>query len=129
VLITKRPQPRVLLIRRKDGPYDGHWALPGGYVNENEPLLTAAQRELKEETGLEIKRLQQLQAFGAPGRDPRGWTVTIAFIAHVSAANLKPIAAAAANWYPLEDLPKLAFDHDKIITAARRIRDQPSGAE
>jgi len=125
VLITKGPRPRVLLIRRKDDPYAGHWALPGGYVNQNEPLLTAAKRELKEETGLQIKNLHQLRAFGDPGRDPRGWTVTIAFIAHVSAAKLKPTAgddAADAEWHPLDDLPKLAFDHAKIIAAARRFR-------
>src|SRR5579871_3040682 len=111
VLITKGPRPRVLLIRRKDDPYAGHWALPGGYVNQNEPLLTAAKRELKEETGLQIKNLHQLRAFGDPGRDPRGWTVTIAFIAQVSAANLNPRAgddAAEAAWHPLDDLPKLA---------------------
>jgi 8-oxo-dGTP diphosphatase len=122
VLITRESRPRVLLIQRKHDPFAGRWALPGGFVNEGEPLVAAAQRELKEETGLEIKNLQQLQAFGDPGRDPRGWTVTVAFFARVSAAKLKPFAgddAAETEWHPLDALPKLAFDHDKIIALAR----------
>jgi 8-oxo-dGTP diphosphatase len=123
VLITKETRPRILLIRRKYEPFVGCWALPGGHVDEYEPLEVAARRELKEETGLEVKRLEQFQAFGDPGRDPRGWTVTVAFLARVSAAKLKPVAgddAAEAAWYPLDALPPLAFDHDKIIAAAIR---------
>src|SRR5262249_21129725 len=93
VLITSESRPRVLLIRRKHEPFAGSWAFPGGFVNENEPLEVAARRELKEETGVEVERLEQLQSFGDPGRDPRGWTVTVAFLGNVDANKLKPIAA------------------------------------
>src|SRR5262245_14110930 len=121
VLITNEDRPRVLLIRRKHEPFAGCWAFPGGFVNENEPLEAAARRELKEETGVEVEHLEQLQSFGDPGRDPRGWTVTIAFIGRVDAATLKPIAAddaAEVAWHFVDAPPKLAFDHAKILAAA-----------
>ncbi len=77
VLIKEeRDRPEILLIQRNHPPFAGHWALPGGFVDEDEPLETAARRELFEETGLESPELRQLGAFGDPGRDPRGWTVT-----------------------------------------------------
>ena len=106
----------ILLIQRGHPPFAGAWALPGGFVDENESLDTAARRELQEETGLEQTRLQQLGAFGDPGRDPRGWTVSVAFWAQV-AGDILPRAgddAAAARWWPLNDLPELAFDHAAI---------------
>jgi 8-oxo-dGTP diphosphatase len=121
VLITTEPRPRVLLIRRKHEPFAGCWAFPGGFVNENEPLEAAARRELKEETGVEVEHLEQLQSFGDPDRDPRGWTVTVAFIGRVDAGKLKPIAAddaAEVAWHFVDDPPKLAFDHAKILAAA-----------
>jgi len=121
LLITNEDRPRVLLIRRKHEPFAGCWAFPGGFVNENEPLEAAARRELKEETGVEVEHLEQLQSFGDPGRDPRGWTVTIAFIGRVDAATLKPIAAddaAEVAWHFVDAPPKLAFDHAKILAAA-----------
>ena len=70
----------VLLVQRRDEPFKGQWALPGGFVNENESLERAAARELSEETGLTGARLEQLGAFGDPGRDPRGHTVTVAYV-------------------------------------------------
>lgn len=81
VLVTREPVPRVLLIQRKDDPFAGKWALPGGFVNENEPLPEACRRELVEETGVAVEDLEQLVAVGDPGRDPRGWTVSVAFLA------------------------------------------------
>jgi 8-oxo-dGTP diphosphatase len=126
VLITKEPRPRVLLIKRKHEPFAGKWAFPGGFVDENEPLEHAARRELKEETGLNVDRLEQLQAFGDPGRDPRGWTVSIAFLGRVDVKKLKPVAAddaADVGWHFVDDPPKLAFDHADILAVARERLD------
>jgi 8-oxo-dGTP diphosphatase len=108
----------VLLIRRKHDPFAGRWALPGGFVDENEPLEAAARRELEEETGVRDVPLTQLRAFGDPGRDPRGWTVSIAFYVVLDAATIKPKAAddaAEVGWFPLEKLPEMAFDHEEIL--------------
>lgn len=113
----------VLLIRRGKEPYQGHWALPGGFVDENEPLAAAARRELEEETGVRGVELTQLGAYGDPGRDPRGWTVSVLFYCVVKAKAVRPKAAddaAQAQWFPLAALPPLAFDHDKMLAAVRR---------
>jgi 8-oxo-dGTP diphosphatase len=121
VLLTEEKRPRVLLIRRKHEPYAGCWAFPGGFVDENEPLEAAARRELREETGLEVPTLKQLQAFGDPGRDPRGWTVTAAFVGRVNRREMKPKAAddaAEVAWHFADDPPPLAFDHAKILEVA-----------
>jgi 8-oxo-dGTP diphosphatase len=127
-LVTIEATPRVLLIKRKNDPFAGKWALPGGFVDEMERLVDAAKRELREETGLDRIELEQLHAFGDPGRDPRGWTITIAFLARVPPDSVKPIAgddAAEAGWFLLEKLPELAFDHAEILKRARnRIDDR-----
>jgi 8-oxo-dGTP diphosphatase len=127
-LVTREPPPRVLLIRRKADPFQGRWALPGGFVDENERLADAARRELKEETGVEPADLEQLHTFGDPGRDPRGWTVSVVYLALVSAELLKPIAgddAAAVDWFPLDVPPPLAFDHADILARVRhRLADR-----
>jgi 8-oxo-dGTP diphosphatase len=128
VVITLEERPRVLLIKRKNDPFAGKWALPGGFVDEHEALHHAANRELKEETGLDALELEQLHAFGNPGRDPRGWTITIAFLARVHPQLLKPVAAddaAEVKWFPLDKPPGLAFDHAEIIgRAGARIADR-----
>src|SRR5215212_6634347 len=80
LLVTREARPRVLLIRRKQEPFADCWAFPGGFVNEGEDPDDAARRELEEETGIKGVKLEQLRAFGKPGRDPRGWTVTIAYL-------------------------------------------------
>lgn len=111
----------VLLIQRKHPPFAGRWALPGGFVEEGETLLQAARRELYEETGLEDVPLRQWAAFGDPGRDPRGWTVSIVFWAWLGAQAPTPQAgddAALARWWPVDALPPLAFDHAEIIDEA-----------
>ncbi|MEW6130136.1 MAG: NUDIX hydrolase [Acidobacteriota bacterium] len=110
----------LLLIKRRHDPYADLWALPGGFVDEHESLETAAARELVEETGLRRARFIQVGAFGDPGRDPRGHTVSIAFTAQLKS---KPQVqgsddAKDAAWHPVNRLPKLAFDHKKIIRAA-----------
>jgi 8-oxo-dGTP diphosphatase len=122
VVVTREAQPRVLLIRRKKEPFAGAWAIPGGFVDPGETLAAAAERELREETGVEIVALEQLAAFGDPGRDPRGWTVSVAFLARVDPNTSATAAddAAAVEWHPLGALPQtLAFDHDKILARAR----------
>lgn len=122
-IVTLEATPRVLLIQRKDAPFAGSWALPGGFVEENEPLDDAARRELKEETGVEGVELTQLGAFGDPGRDPRGWTVTIAYLARVRPGDVEPIAAddaVDAAWFSLVELPPMAFDHADILEQVRR---------
>jgi 8-oxo-dGTP diphosphatase len=110
----------VLLIQRANEPFKEFWALPGGFVDENEPLEHAAKRELKEETGITRVKIEQVKAFGDPGRDPRGHTVSILFAGLVR-DNLRPRAgddAQAAAWCDASRLPPLAFDHSKVIKAA-----------
>lgn len=122
VVVTRQRRPRVLLIRRKHDPFTGMWALPGGFVDPDEPLETAARRELAEETGIQVAKVEQLQAFGDPGRDPRGPTISVVFLARVSAADVNPMGsddAIEARWHPLDRLPPLAFDHAKILAFAR----------
>jgi len=118
----------VLLIRRARPPFVGCWALPGGFVDIEEPLETAAARELKEETGLEGVALEQLRAFGDPGRDPRGRTVSIVYVGvlepgHGGKARGEEVRgaddAAEAAWHFLDALPPMAFDHDRILDCAR----------
>ena len=96
----------VLLIRRKEDPFKGCWALPGGFVNENESLERAAARELYEETGLTGVKLEQLGAFGDPGRDPRGHTVTVAFVTFRTTETSITAGddATEAEWQPLRAL-------------------------
>ena len=128
VLITREARPRVLLIQRKHDPFAGKWAFPGGFVDEGERLADAARRELEEETGLKVEDLEQLYTAGDPGRDPRGWTVSVVFLARVDADEVKPVAgddAAAADWFPLDAPPELAFDHGMILQRVRvRLADR-----
>ena len=128
VLATREVRPRVLLIQRKKDPFAGTWALPGGFVEEHEKLADAARRELKEETSLDVADLEQLHTAGDPGRDPRGWTISVVYLARVNANDLKPIAAddaMAVAWYPLDKLPKLAFDHELLLARVRaRLADR-----
>lgn len=110
--------PRILLIERRNNPYAGCWALPGGFVDENEDIDDAALRELREETSLTDVALQQFRAFGKPGRDPRGYTVTIAYWGIANNPQLAAAADDAKNlaWFEIDQLPPLAFDHAEIIS-------------
>jgi 8-oxo-dGTP diphosphatase len=110
----------LLLIKRKNEPYQNAWALPGGFVDEHEGLEEAAERELYEETQIKAFDLIQLKAFGKPYRDPRNHVVSIAFLGF-AATNAEPIAADDANeaqWFSVNELPNLAFDHEEIINFA-----------
>lgn len=114
---------RVLLIERKNAPFKGHWALPGGFVNADESLERAAARELEEETGLTGARMEQLRAYGDPGRDPRGHTISIVYVAFLPAEALVKAGDDAANaeWHSFRALPEaLAFDHARILRHAYR---------
>ena len=109
----------VLLIKRAREPFKGLWAFPGGFVDKDESLEDAAARELLEETGVSGIHLEQIGAFGDPGRDPRGHTVSVAFAAMLD-QRIQAVAAddaADAAWHSALRPPKLAFDHNKILSA------------
>lgn len=118
---------QVLLIQRGSDPYEGMWALPGGFVQMEESLEAAALRELNEETGVQEAYLEQLYTYGEPDRDPRGRVVTVAYFALVPVD--APFRARGgsdarqAQWFPVDELPALAFDHAQIVGyALRRVR-------
>ena len=129
---------KVLLIQRNEPPFEGQWALPGGFVQMDEELEDAARRELTEETGLGAMYLEQLFTFGGVARDPRGRVVTVAYYAlidlHRYAAPAGASDARDAAWFSFPDLPPLAFDHDRILKVAHarlqgKIVYQPIGFE
>lgn len=108
----------VLLVKRKNEPFKGQWVLPGGFVDDGEGLETAAIRELQEETSLELDSLSQLRAYGDPGRDPRGLTVSVAFWGKANKDEVEVKAASDAdevNWFNINELPQLGFDHSVIL--------------
>lgn len=111
---------KILLIKRKNPPFGGKYALPGGFVEIDEDLEAAAQRELEEETGVKDIFLQQIGAYGTVGRDPRGRIVSVAFMALISPdAKLQASTdALKAEWFHIEELPELGFDHECIISDA-----------
>jgi 8-oxo-dGTP diphosphatase len=129
---------KVLLIQRNEPPFEGQWALPGGFVQMDEELEAAARRELAEETGLGALYLEQLFTFGGVARDPRGRVVTVAYYAlidlHRYAAPAGASDARDAAWFAFPDLPSLAFDHAHIMSVAYKrlqgkIGYQPIGFE
>lgn len=117
---------RILLVRRGNTPFEGEWALPGGWLhaNEDSDLEAAARRVLKDKTGIETSYLEQLRAFGDPDRDPRGWSISVAYMALID-ANAATLRRGAATldvaWQPIVDRAVdhvLAFDHAAIVGAA-----------
>ena len=123
VVITKEAEPKVLLIQRGADPYKGCWAFPGGFMNMDETTEQCAIRELEEETGLKVSTIHQIGAYSKVDRDPRGRTITVAYLAIVD----EPLAvcgqddAAKAEWFPISSLPHLAFDHQDIMNDATRL--------
>lgn len=108
----------VLLVKRKNEPFKGQWVLPGGFVDDGESLETSAIRELQEETSLKMDNLNQLKAYGDPERDPRGHTVSVAFWGVTNKNEVKVKAASDADkvdWFNLNNLPELGFDHPEIL--------------
>ena len=126
VVITREAEPKVLLIQRGADPYKGSWAFPGGFMNMDETTEQCAIRELEEETGMKVSELQQIGAYSKVDRDPRGRTITVAYLVTVN----HPIAvtgqddAAKAQWFPIDALPQLAFDHEDIMRDAKSIFEQ-----
>jgi 8-oxo-dGTP diphosphatase len=123
VIFTLRDeQLQVLLVERGLEPFQGEWALPGGFVRIDEDLSSAAHRELREETGLTQAYLEQVGAFGRPDRDPRERVISVVFFAILSSDKLALQAgsdARAVSWHPCIKIPELAFDHAEIVHAAR----------
>ena len=124
IVMTRDNQ--VLLIQRKNEPCLGQWAFPGGFMNIDEPAEAAAVRELQEETGITLSETDifQVGAYTAVDRDPRERVITIAYLAEIDAP--VPVKgsddAARAQWFPLDALPPLAFDHAEILLDAKLIR-------
>ncbi len=120
VVMTKESVPQVLLIERGFAPYKGCWAFPGGFMNMDETTEQCAIRELEEETGLKVTDLLQIGAYSKVDRDPRGRTITVAYLVLVD----HPVAvsgqddAVKAQWFPIDALPPLAFDHEDIMRDA-----------
>ena len=113
---------RLLLIKRKNAPFKGKWALPGGFLDMDEDLESGARRELLEETGIKPEYLEQLATFGAPNRDPRERVVSVAYFGVLqskSTAVSGSSDALEAAWFSAWELPPLAFDHEEIVTRAK----------
>lgn len=125
IVITREATPQVLLIQRDNDPFKGCWAFPGGFMNMDETAEQCAVRELEEETGLRVTSVRQVGTYSKVDRDPRGRTITVAYLALVDA----PVSvkgqddAAQAQWFPLSALPPLAFDHAEIMQDAIRLLD------
>ncbi|WP_298504970.1 NUDIX domain-containing protein [uncultured Maribacter sp.] len=128
----------VLLIKRRYIPFKDTWAIPGGFVLDGESLEDAVERELREETGIRINYLEQLYTFGSPTRDPREHVLSVAYFGLVKSDAYRDLRANTdaldAKWFPIENVPTLAFDHSKILKIAierlqSKIRYQPIGFE
>ena len=126
IVITREAEPKVLLIQRGGEPFKGAWAFPGGFMDMDETTEPCAIRELEEETGLHVSDIKQIGAYSKVDRDPRGRTITVAYLAIID----EPIAvtgqddAAKAEWWPVDALPPLAFDHDEIMADAMELFNQ-----
>jgi len=119
---------QVLLVKRGAPPFEGQYAIPGGFIRGDESLEEAALRELHEETGVRNVFLEQLYTFGDPKRDPRGRVITVAYYALIASDKLSLVAgadAAEAQWFPASSVPPLAFDHKSILDyALERLRNK-----
>jgi len=128
---------KIMLIKRDISPFQGEWAIPGGFVRMDETLEQAALRELQEETGIHDVFLEQLYTFGDLERDPRDRTITVSYYALINLVEQEIQAAtdaSEANWFRISEIPKLAFDHDRILQTAiarlrGKIRYEPIGFE
>lgn len=123
VVLTRESTPQVLLIQRGNDPFRGSWAFPGGFMEMDETTEQCAIRELEEETGLQLTDVRQIGAYSRVDRDPRGRTVSVAYLAVIDSP--VPVTAhddaALARWFPITALPPLAFDHTDIMNDAIRL--------
>lgn len=135
---SKKDGISVLLIQRKYEPFKNAWAIPGGFVLEDESLEDAVRRELSEETGVELNYLEQLYTFGEPGRDPRQRIISVSYFGLVKASQYQELKASTdaenAKWFSIKRIPALAFDHKQILSVAidrlrSKVRYQPIGFE
>lgn len=126
-LIIKKVTAEILLVQRGAEPYKGKWALPGGFVDMDELLADACKRELQEETGLTLEKLEQFRVYDAVDRDPRGRTISAVFygFAEKDAVAKGADDAADAAWFSLDNLPELGFDHDQVISDFFAMIGQP----
>lgn len=126
VVLTTEAIPRVLLIERGNPPFKGQWAFPGGFMNMDETIEQCAVRELEEETGLSISRIQLIGIYSKIDRDPRGRTLSAAYLTTLE----QPVEvcgnddAARAAWFPVNELPPLAFDHEQIMKDALELMEK-----
>lgn len=122
IVVTRKYESeiQILLIQRKNEPFQNYWALPGGFVDKNEHIEAAAKRELFEETNIQLFQVKQIGAFGDPNRDPRHHTLSVAYYGEVDAlAEAKAQDdAKSVQWFSLNELPALAFDHHDIVREA-----------
>jgi 8-oxo-dGTP diphosphatase len=123
VFTVARGRLSVLLVRRRETPFRGWWSLPGGFVSSREDPAATVVRKLKEKTGIPPIYLEQLRTYAEPRRDPRGWLPSVAYLALVPSTLLSPEGPEDAAWHPVVDLPRLAFDHARILSdGLERIR-------
>jgi 8-oxo-dGTP diphosphatase len=124
VVLCRHEAPRwrshwhILLIQRRNPPFQGQWAFPGGFVDVGEDIGAAVHREVEEETGLTGVSFQLFSAYGDPRRDPRGHTVSVIYVGEMAGCPAEVRGgddAADARWFPLDALPELAFDHAEIL--------------
>lgn len=123
VFTIENDELKVLLIQRDQEPFEGQWAIPGGFIDIDERLSDAAKRELKEETGVSAAYLEQLYTFGNPGRDPRERVISVAYYALIPIDQLSLAAgddARDAKLFGMDELPALAFDHDNMLRLAKQ---------
>ena len=120
IVMTRESEPQVMLIQRGHEPFKGCWAFPGGFMNMDETTEQCAIRELEEETGLKVNNLHQVGAYSKVDRDPRGRTITVAYLTIIDAPVdvIGQDDASEAKWFSVNNLPPLAFDHDEILEDA-----------
>ena len=124
VLVFSADRKEILLIRRKNDPYKGCWAFPGGFLNMDETLEQCARRELREETTVAASDMHEIGTFSKVDRDPRGRVITTAYYTFVDKNAVHPHAAddaAEIQWFPIDSLPPLAFDHQEILEKAKEV--------
>ncbi len=123
VFSLRDKQLKLLLVRRRNPPFQGHWSLPGGVVGEDEDIEANATRKLEEGTGVSGVYLEQLSTFGAPERDPRERVVSVAYYALVASKRLRLRTdehSEGVGWFALSELPELAFDHGEMVKVAHQ---------